>query len=463
MKRSAEKRLLAWLSDARRKPLVLRGARQVGKSTLVRQFAADRGLLLNEINLERHLALEQTFASLDVKRIRSELDALAGRSITAPQSLLFLDEIQAVPSALQALRYLYEDLPDLPVVAAGSLLEFTLSKHTFSMPVGRIEYHHLGPMLFREFLEAVEPALCPYLDSLTPDAVLPEMAHRKLLERLRHYFFVGGMPEAVQAFAESGSLEGAAAVHRRIISTYEDDFSKYARHRDLALLQQVFRKIPRMVGEKVKYVNIAREELSRDVKSALRLLNRARVCHLVYSSTCSGVPLQADVNETAYKLLFLDVGLMNAACGLDWIALSRMEDARLVNEGAVAEQFAGQHLAYRADGLETPEVVYWLREGRECNAEVDYVISRGADLFPIEIKAGKSGTLRSLHQFAAHKNMQTAVRFDMNQPSRQTVTCRLATQGHDASYRFQLLSLPLYAVGEIGRLLDTERQAHTGD
>jgi uncharacterized protein len=458
MKRNDEKRLLAWLSGVRRKPLVLRGARQVGKSTLVRQFAADRGLILNEINLEQHLALEQTFASLDVKKIRSELDALVGRSITAPQSLLFLDEIQAVPSALQALRYLYENLPDLPVIAAGSLLEFTLSQHTFSMPVGRIDYHHLGPMLFREFLEAVEPTLCHYLDAITPDTILPEMAHQKLLERMRHYFFVGGMPEAVQAFAESGSLEGAAAVHRRIISTYEDDFSKYARHRDLALIQQVFRRIPRMVGEKVKYVNIAREELSRDVKSALQLLNRARVCHRVYSSTCSGVPLQADINEFAYKLLFLDVGLMNAVCGLDWIALSRMEDTRLVNEGAVAEQFAGQHLAYRAEGLDVPEVVYWLREGRECNAEVDYVVSRGEDIFPIEIKAGKSGTLRSLHQFATHKSIQTAIRFDMNQPSRQTITCHIKAKGQDASCRFQLLSLPLYAIGELGRLLDVERQ-----
>lgn len=450
-------RLQHWISSPHRKPLVLRGARQVGKSTLVRQFAAQQGLTLNEINLERHLRLDKVFAALDIRSIRAELDALAGRSIAAPRSLLFLDEIQATPSALQALRYLYEDLPAVPVIAAGSLLEFTLARHSFPMPVGRIEYHHLGPMGFREFLEAVEPALAGTLDTIGPDCAPPESAHQKLLQRQRQFLFVGGMPEAVQAFLETGSLEEASAVQRRIVSTYEDDFAKYSSPGERALLQQVFRQVPRLGGRKIKYVDLSREERARDVKEAVGMLIKARVCHRVSASPCSGVPLHADIDETAFKLLFLDVGLMNHVCGLDWLALSRLDDARLVNEGAVAEQFVGQHLAYAGGGVESPRLAYWLREGRAANAEVDYVVARGPEIFPVEVKAGRSGTLRSLQQFAAHKRTRLAVRFDLNPPSRQKVASSLPQAGGLRPAGFDLLSLPLYAVGELGRLLDGAR------
>lgn len=457
MKRQDECRLLAWLSVPRRKPLVLRGARQVGKSTLVRQFAAHQGLVLNEVNLERHLRLEKVFASLNMTLIRSEIEALVGRSITAQNSLLFLDEIQATPSALQALRYLYEDLPDVPVIAAGSLLEFALAARGFSMPVGRIDCHHMGPMLFREFLEAIEPPLCRYLDEIAPDAALPESAHLKLLQRQRQYFFVGGMPEAVLALVDTGSIEEAAAVHRRIASTYEDDFAKYARQRELALLQRVFRQLPRQVGQKLKYVNYSREERSRDVKAAIEHLVKARVCSRVCASPCSGVPLHADADESVCKLLFLDVGLMNHMCGVDWIAISRTDDTRLVNEGAVAEQFIGQHLAYADAGTEAPKLAYWLREARAANAEVDYIVSRGPEIFPVEVKAGRTGALRSLHQFVAHKKTPVAIRFDLNQPSRQHVDHQLPPASGHTHARFDLISLPLYAVGELNRILDTER------
>lgn len=457
MLRQDEHQLSEWLSAPRRKPLVLRGARQVGKSTLVRQFAAHQGLVLNEVNLERHLHLEKIFASLDVTQIRAEIEALVGHSITAPKSLLFLDEIQATPSALQALRYFYEDLPAVPVIAAGSLLEFALSKHGFSMPVGRIEYHHMGPMSFREFLEAVEPPLCRYLDEVSPTVKLPESAHLKLLQRQRQYLFVGGMPEAVLALTETGSLEEATAVHRRIVSTYEDDFAKYAKQRELALLQHVFRQIPRQVGQKVKYVNLSREERARDVRGALDLLVKARVCSRVCASSCAGVPLQADTDDTICKLLFLDIGLMNHLCGVDWLALSRLDDKRLVNEGAMAEQFIGQHLAYTSAGTEAPQVAYWLREGRAANAEVDYVVSRGPEIFPVEVKAGSAGSLRSLHQFAAQKKTRVAIRFDLNPPSRQQVEHALSPAHGPAQVQFDLISLPLYAVGEIGRVLDALR------
>jgi predicted AAA+ superfamily ATPase len=458
MKRFSEQYLARWIQARRRKPLILRGARQVGKSTLVRLFADAQKRKLNEINLERHLELESVFATLDITAIRSELEALVGRSITEPGSILFLDEIQATPSAIPALRYLYEDLPDIPIIAAGSLLEFTLADHNFSMPVGRIEYHHLGPMTFREFLLAVEPALCMYLDRIDFDSPVPDIAHQKLLNRQRQYLFVGGMPEAVLAFQESTSLQEASSVHRRIVTTYEDDFAKYARRRELVRLQRTFRMIPRQVGKKIKYANFSREDRSRDVKTTIELLEKARVCIRVFASDCSGVPLIADINEFAYKLLFLDVGLMNHVSGVNWLDLNGMDDVQLVNEGAVAEQFVGQHLAYSSQGENPPQLVYWLREGRKANAEVDFVLSSGPDIFPVEVKAGRSGTLRSLLQFAASGKSARAVRFDTNRPGRQQITHQVPVAGKNQQTTYELLSLPLYAVGEIERLLAHERK-----
>jgi hypothetical protein len=187
--RNAIKYLDRWLTKKRRKPLILRGARQVGKSTLVRMFAKSANLTLREINLERHLFLDDIFKTLDMDIIIRELEALVRNPINVPGSLLFLDEIQATPHALQSLRYFYEEYPDFPVIAAGSLLEFTLADHSFSMPVGRVEYYHLYPLSFREFLVVIEPTLLPYLDTLStsPDA-MPLAAHQHLLKRLRDYF-----------------------------------------------------------------------------------------------------------------------------------------------------------------------------------------------------------------------------------------------------------------------------------
>jgi predicted AAA+ superfamily ATPase len=212
-----------------------------------------------------------------------------------------------------------------------------------------------------------------------------------------------------------------------------------------------------MVGQKVKYVNFSREDRSRDIKNSIDLLEKARVCIRVFASHCSGVPLNADINQFVYKLLFLDVGLMNHVTGVNWLDLSRMDNVKLVNEGAVAEQFIGQHLAYLSQGTNPPETVYWLREGRKVNAEVDYVVSSGPDIFPVEVKAGRSGSLRSLQQFVASGKSLTAIRFDTNPPGRQEVTHQVPIGGKNKKVTFSLLSLPLYAVGELGRLLEKEK------
>jgi len=418
IKRDAEHHLMEWYRSRRRKPLVLRGARQVGKSTLVRQFAINNDLALAEINLEKHLYLDAVFKTLDIDRIIYELEAVAGLKINSDHTILFLDEIQGTPHAIQALRYFYEERPDLPVIGAGSLLEFTLSDHHFSMPVGRITYYHLGPLTFREFLAAVLPGHVKYLSDFRLGESIPMAAHKKLLNRQREYLFVGGMPEAVQSFIDEGSLTEVTAIQRSIADTYQDDFAKYAKQKDLVLLQQVFRYIPRQLGKKVKYSNMVREEPSKRIRNAIELLVNARICHQVFHSHSTGVPLYADISPNAYKLLFMDVGMANNICGNDWIFLESIDERGLVNEGGLAEQFIGQHLL---NPHQAPQLTYWLREGKSSNAEVDYVISRGDLIVPIEVKAGKSGSLKSLQQFVYRKGLAIAVRFDLNPPSVQNV------------------------------------------
>jgi uncharacterized protein len=452
MKRIAEGWLQKWYDNPRRKPLVIRGARQVGKSTLVRHFAQKNQLTLNEVNLERHLRLDSIFATLDVQHILREIEGLTGQSVS--NSLLFLDEIQATPHALQALRYLYEEKPELPIIAAGSLLEFALAKQSFSMPVGRIEYLHLGPMSFEEYLFEADAQLLSYLNACESASPIPITAHERLLERQREYMLMGGMPEAIQAFVHSGAFTEVAAVQRSIMDTYQDDFSKYATQNVLLRLQTLFNFVPRTVGQKVKYSNISRDETAREMRAAIEMLSKARVISPVVHSHCSGLPLHAEIETSIYKLLFLDVGLMNHACGLDWLAVSTLDERSFVNEGAMAEQFVGQHLLYRHEGRETPRLCYWLRERKVSNAEVDYVISRGDMIVPIEVKAGKSGTLRSLHQFVLHKKTTLAVRFDLNPMSIQRVEHKIDAS---TSIAFDLLSLPLYMVGQLNRLIDSYR------
>ncbi len=449
--RQATETLKKWFNSPRRKPLVLRGARQVGKSTLVEAFAHELNMDPITINCEKQRQLDSVFESLDIPRILSELEALAGQGAINSEKILFLDEIQATPNALQALRYFYEERPDLPVIAAGSLLEFALSDHQFSMPVGRIQYMHLGPFTFREFLSAIDPERLPYLEKLTPDNQLPDAAHKALCTIQRNYLFTGGMPEAVAVYKETQSLTEVSAVHREITETYIDDFSKYARNKDLALLQRIFSSIPRLLGQKIKYVNLAEGERSAHIRAMIDLLIKAQVVLPIWHSHCSGLPLGADINDTVFKLAFLDVGLANYFCGIGWQDLNNSDEKKLINEGGVAEQFIAQQLAWLGAGK--PELTYWQRERSSSNAEVDFVQAFGNAIFPIEVKSGKSGSLKSLQQFILKKQVKQALRFDLNQPSRQRITQKAKTRDGSEEISYELISLPLYAVGELPRIL----------
>ncbi len=457
MKRTAEKYLKKWLDNPYRKPLVVRGARQVGKSTLVRQFAENNNLALNEINLEQHYELNELFKTLNVDNIRKEIEGLVGRKIIDPNSILFLDEIQATPYALPVLRYFYEELPEIPIIAAGSLLEFVLSRHQFSMPVGRIEYMHLGPMTFEEYLAEIDQGLLISITEFDFSDNIPMTVHNRLLERQREFLLIGGMPEAILNFLRTKQFSDIIPIHRSIISTYLDDFSKYASQKALLRMQKVFNFVPRSVGKKIKYSNISREETSRELKAAIELLSKARVINPVYHSHCFGLPLQAEIDDLTYKALFLDIGLMNRVCGLDWLAISSLDNRQLINEGAIAEQFIGQHLLYFRGLNDPPELCYWLRQKKTANAEVDYVVAQGDLITPIEVKAGKSGTLKSLLQFVYNKNAKLGIRFDLNLPSIQHIRHSLRQADGSIAIEFHLISLPLYMVNQLSRILDMYR------
>lgn len=458
MKRLAEEYLKIWYKTTPRKPYVIRGARQVGKSTLISQFAQNNNLTLNEINLERHMELTPVFQSMNMSNIVKDLEGLVGRNIFAPNSLLFLDEIQAIPAAIQALRYFLEDYPDLPVVAAGSLLEFALSKGSFSMPVGRIKYLYLGPMTFKEYLHESDTFLLSYILNFNFKDEIPQTVHMKLIEKLKEYLYIGGMPEAIRTYIQKNNFNQALEVQNSIIETYQDDFNKYASGKRLLRLRHIFNYVPRALGRKVKYSQISKEEKSREIKEAIDLLIRAEIIKPVYHSHCNGLPLYADLEPSTYKLLFLDTGLANRVCGLDWLALSVKDNTKLINDGAIAEQFIGQHLFYLNEGKEKPRLCYWLREKRKGNAEVDYVISRGDIIVPIEVKAGKSGSLKSILQFVLNKKSKVVIRFDLNPPSIQKVHHRLQQKDKTCEVEFTLLSLPLYMVEETNRLLDIYRR-----
>ncbi len=455
MQRQQLQFLQKWIKKKNKKPLVIRGARQVGKSTLVELFAKQQQKTLLNINLERYPELSSVFTSKDPEQIIQQIEFLPEISRVNNNSLLFFDEIQSIPEAIPVLRYFYEDKPNLPVISAGSLLEFVLTDHSFSMPVGRIQYLHMGPMTFSEFLGALgENKLQQTIKRYHLGQEIGSVAHQRLLQLLRSYYFVGGMPEAVAVFADTQSYRDVSDVHQSIIETYREDFPKYSGSRNLNRIVNVFNFVARNIGVKVKYSNISSHDQSTSIKKDLELLCMARVISKVIHSHSSGLPLQADIEEKVYKLLFLDIGLMNAICGLNWRTLSQLDDRKLINEGAIAEQFVGQHLQALLNDSANRELNYWLREGRSSNAELDFVIALSGQIIPVEVKSGATGSLKSLHQFMGEKQVPVAVRFDTSLPSESKITATIQRKKQREKITYPLLSLPLYLVERLDVIVD---------
>ena len=448
--------LKSWATESKRKPIVIRGARQVGKSTLVREFARLNDYSLVEINFERNPEYREAFTSRDPALILTTLKLLTGQSIEAGSTLLFLDEIQAAPEALLTLRYFHEEKPALHLIAAGSLLEFTLAEAQFSMPVGRVEYLHLGPMHFEDFLEAMgHPELSALIRSISladlSNKPIPRPVHDKLLSLLRQYWVVGGLPEAIATYAQSGDFSQVARVQHSILATYRDDFNKYSRGSLKGRVQLVFDQLPVVTGQKFKYAQVSKDHKAAELAAALDQLCMARVAHRVYHTSANGVPLGAQANKKFFKTVYLDVGLTCAALRLSILDLNK-KDLTLINNGAIAEQFIGQHLLYSGPFYETPALHYWVREAKSAAAEIDYLITSGQEIVPIEIKAGTTGSLKSLHQFLKEKQRGFGLRFNADVPSLLSSTTTLTDT---TSIQFDLLSLPLYMVGQGRRLVHT--------
>jgi len=441
VKRIAESELVSWKDRAGRKPLIVRGARQVGKTYLVETFGKSCFQSILTVNLEQREELHPLFNRMEARRIVQELSLYFNLPVVPGRTLLFLDEIQACPKAIACLRYFQEELPDLHVVAAGSLLDFSLREFKHAVPVGRIEYLHLNPLTFQEFLEALgENALADHLARFHIGDDLGDALSAKLRDLLRVYYFVGGMPAAVAAYAQRNDLLEVQRVLSSITTTLQDDFAKYGTRAQQRSMRRVLRYIPLNIGRKVRYVNISREARADELRTALELLELSRIVTLVRHSSANGMPLGAEASDRHFKPLLLDVGLCNNLCGL---SLPDAAALLTVQEGRLAEQFVGQELRSLGPAFAENPLFFWHREQKNANAEVDYLRAHEDRVIPIEVKAGTTGSLKSLQVFLAEKKRDFAVRFNMDQPSLGSFS------GTDS----RLLSLPLYLTGQIDRLI----------
>lgn len=450
MKRDTYKYLKTWKNSKNRKPLVIRGARQVGKTWIVREFGRVEFENIVEINFDKHQTIADLFLSADVNTILRSLELELNIDIHPGKTLLFLDEIQSAPEILSRLRYFYEDIPDLHVVAAGSLLEFLIEDHTFSMPVGRIEYLFMGPMRFEEFLLALgENKLVDYLARYTFEDTIPESIHQKLLNFVKYFFIVGGMPAAVNSYRDQGNYREALREQQSILQTYVDDFSKYRKRVNARRLDMVFRRIPSLVGQKLKYVKIDRSEKTAALAQAIHLLELARVVYCVRHTAGNGLPFEAEVNYRNYKAIFLDIGLMQSALNLRYADIFQSKELIEINTGSLAEQFVGQHLLYDFEYFEKPSLYYWNRESKSSTAEIDYLLAHQGQIVPVEVKAGKTGKLRSLHLFVSSKKVDLAIKYSSKKPRCD----HLHTIASNDPQPFTLLSIPFYLIDQTKRLL----------
>ena len=423
---------------SRRTPLIVRGARQTGKSHSIRQYGMSSFTHLAEVNLELSPSMKTCFSSLDASTISRELESLLKTRLIDGQSLLFIDEIQESSDAILALRAFKEQRPGLDVVAAGSLLEFALDDDTVrSFPVGRVGFAWMHPMSFREFLLAMsEDGLVECIIKATPDKPLAEAQHHRLLELVREYFVIGGLPEVVDTFRESKSYLEAKIVQSRLSLGYVADFVKYGKRYDYRKLQTLLSAVPRLVGRQFKYSHVDSDARARDLKQPLFDFEKSGLVRMIRATHANGAPLAAVEKEGVFKVQLLDIGLMLNMLGLD-LGSKSLVDALFVNEGALAEQFVGQELLANMPPDTSPSLHYWHRDAKGSEAEVDFLITHQDKIYPVEVKAGSTGSLRSARLFMKEKDADFIIRISH----------------HPLSFHDGVLSVPFYMCSEITRLL----------
>lgn len=452
MRRKADSYLLEWFFDPHRKPMMMRGARQVGKTWLVRNLAKAANKTLIEINFEKNPEFHPLFHSNEPEKIIRNIELAMDIRIDIHNTLLFLDEIQVVPELLAKLRWFYESLPLLPVIAAGSLLDFALAEHTFSMPVGRITYMHIEPLSFEEFLWAKNSnQLVHFLQTVSTQENIVEPIHTKLMRLFQEYVIIGGMPQAVSTWIESNALNKVSKAHSDLLLAYRDDFSKYPKKIPTQYLEDVMTAVPKLLGQKFVFSRVNTNVRADNLKQALDSLCKARVCHMIYATHGNGLPLAAEVNSKRFKVALVDVGLVSAALDLRLDQIELLHDINLINSGAIAEQVVNQLLRTTQPFYVEPRSFYWVREEKSANAEIDYFIQHAGKIIPVEVKSGATGSMKSLQLFMHLKQYQLAVRINSDVPHFVKVNAKT----HDGKLLdYQLLSIPFYLIEQLPRLLD---------
>lgn len=437
MKRFIFQSLMQWKNRPGRMPLLVRGARQTGKTYAIEALGSQCFSNCIIINFEKEVRYKSCFKTRDVKQIIQEVELFSNQRIIPGESLLFLDEIQECPDAIETLRYFFEDMPALHVIGAGSLLEFTLGKENFHMPVGRVEFLYLYPMTFMEMLQTLQQdLLLDFLQGITIKTKIPLSIHQKCLELLRLYFITGGMPQALAQYTQQNNLLQCRKIQTALLSTYRDDFGKYATLIQKQYCERVFEKAPNLICQHFKYTDIDPDMDGRSLKTAIQLLFKANVIWPIYYSSATGLPLSATQVEKRYKLLFLDVGLVQAAHPIAPEFLLH-HDLIQINRGVITEQFVGQHLLTLQPNDDRAKLFYWQRDSKGSQAEIDYVISVDDKIIPLEVKAGKSGWLKSLKLFM--ESHQSCVGIKLSQEEFNTDTA--------------IWSVPLYLVEQLPNLI----------
>ena len=377
---------------------------------------------------------------------------LVNEDVIYGDTLLFIDEIQTCPEAIQSLRYFKEKMPNLHVICAGSLLDHTLNEIKSPMPVGRVEFLYMYPMNFKEFLMAVnQKKLVSYIEEFNFTSAFSEVIHNQISQYLRFYFFIGGMPAVVKAYAENNRFSEIQRIHNNILTSIQYDFAKYGTRKQQEYLQIVLKYCGRYPGRKIKYSNIDREIRSTYLKESIKKLELSRIIHTVKHSNAGKVPLTEHAKEDVYKTMFMDIGFVNQFNQID---LTALEDLVTANEGMLAEQFVAQELLTTHQAYLSPELFYWSREEKSSNAEVDFIIQHKNNIYPIEVKAGKTGTLKSIQVYLYEKKLENGIRFNMDLPGIGSFETKINVPNKSAKLSWSLLSLPLYMVSELRRLID---------
>ena len=437
--RSIESELLQWKSSPERKPLVLRGARQTGKTTVIKRFSKNFRQFIH-LNMERFedriiFEKEQSFGNL--------MDELffTYNADKNEETLIFIDEIQKSTPAVSTLRYFYEDYPQWHVVAAGSLLENSLDFKA-AFPVGRVNYLYLHPVSFSEFLFATgETRSLEALNSIP----VPEYAHDKLLQLFHRYVLIGGMPEAVRIYRDTNDLSRVVKVYDDLMSSFFEDIEKYdqspARRN---VINHVFKTIFLNPSERITYNGYGFSSYgSTMVKEAFNTLEKAMLCTLVHPLSSTEYPLQPNLRKKP-RLHLLDTGLCSYRLGIQKEILG-IEDLTKISRGNIAEHIVGQELA-ATESERNENIFFWVRDKNQSSAEVDYILPYENRLIPIEVKSGKTGTLRSLMQYMENSEEKSAVRLYSGKHTIDTVSCR-------SGKKFRLINIPYYQASQIKKYL----------